>query len=315
MTDYFLSHMMIEFIYNENRKFGFYFNESVFHTEQMFEKYGVFSDCKNIAEEIISTNYNSQNILKIQISENSLTDSVILDFTVFDNIDAAYEPSVSVYNNVKKKFDEITIVISNKNSLNLPTIMHELQHAKEDLEFRKKGYDLSTIMNAYGYTKLDVNTTKYEHQREIQHILYYFNRLERNAFITSIKGELEECDKTTFRTIDEVSQYIKNTDFYKTYETVLTNCDYFLKIKNKNTKSIILSCVNEKSNHNFKTYHQFTNWLKGKMIQCKQKFNTIVPKISYSFFESKMSTLFSLPTKDIIKVQRIDEFIKTNETI
>lgn len=54
----------------------------------------------------------------------------------------------------KKIFDKIAILVSDKSKISLSTIMHEIQHAKEDLELRKKkGKHIEDILLYYGYNK------------------------------------------------------------------------------------------------------------------------------------------------------------------
>jgi hypothetical protein len=304
---------MIEFFYCDKQfeKFnGFYSDDNVFDRTRLFEKYGIFKDCEEISENILSCIKNAELKNKQDIACFPCTNSLVKKINIsIEDIDSAggYSYKKSIYNDIEKKFDEITIVLT-ENDIKKYVIMHELQHAKEDLELRKKGKTIEDVLTHYKYSANLYDKSKTNIEKEITNILYYLTSFERNAFINSIYAEMRD-NKKNFTNVQNAYDFIKNTEFYKSYENVLYNCNYFINLKDISLKKSVLENVNRKSNLNFKTYKDFRNWLKGKVTEYKNKFEKIIPKIAYSCFEQNMTKIISPPVNLSSHVKRIDEIL------
>lgn len=156
--DCFLSHLFIEFYYgDENRNF-LYIGESLALTTTLFEKYGIFDKCLEMSEEIIKkakgVELKNHSTITIGIPANNVAKRVVVEYDEDVFGVAAYAYNESVFNQNEGLFDEITIIISSKDKLKLSVIMHELQHAKEDCELRKKGSSTDKKLEKIGYKKL-----------------------------------------------------------------------------------------------------------------------------------------------------------------
>ena len=306
--------MMIEFFHRNERfeKFdGFYLDENLFDMSSVYEKYGVFDECVGISRNIldlIKGNQSGKNAT-YELKPNSLTKKVHVSFERVPDVIAGYRYKDSVYDENEKMFERITLVVSYPEKTELPSVMHEIQHAKEDLELRKKGKNIEDVLTYYGYGKNVTYRNDGELEKAISHILYYLTSFERNAFINSIYAEME-TNKKGFDTVANAVEFIRDTEFYKSYENVLYNCKYFIELEDDRKKTVVLDCVNSKSNLYFGNYRKFRNWLKSKITEYRKKFNTIIPKMAYACFENSMSKFASVPSGLEPKVKRIDEFLK-----
>lgn len=307
-------HMMIEF-FNHNGRFGkfdgFYLDENPFDMSSVYEKYGVFDECLEISRNIINLikgNQSEENAT-YELKPNSLTKKIYVSFEHIPDTIAGYRYKDSIYNKTEKMFERITLVVSYPEKTGLSSVMHEIQHAKEDLELRKKGKTIEDILTYYGYGKNVTYRNNGELEKAISHILYYLTSFERNAFINSIYAEMK-TNKSGFGTVADAVKFIKDTEFYKSYENVLYNCGYFINLNDEKKKTAVLNYVNSKSNLYFGSYHKFRNWLKSKITEYRKKFNTIIPKMAYTCFENSMAKFASVPCGLEPKVKRIDEFMK-----
>lgn len=287
-------HLFIEFYYHhaEGKLFLLEQGNANLDENVLLEQYGVFPGCKQLALrllEIAKENHDRQNA---NVKVNNLPwlkhIKLILNYPVGE---AAYAPSETVF--VSNKVRSINIYL-NKNIIGttdaLPLLMHELTHAYEDYQLRLKGTSLNDELLKKGYDKNQVgydadNSISEKKKRELKYnlswVLYHLNDFERSAYITQITSYLDNCGQH-FNTINDVYNYLKSTQIYQNYEAVFEWSEELISLGNDELKEFILQEVKNLSNYNFTNYGQFAKWLKNKLYNYKNKFNTILPKIAYS---------------------------------
>ena len=115
-----------------------------------------------------------------------------------------------------------------KTTLVKTALIHEITHAYQDYNLRKKGSSLSVNINKrVDYSKLSdeyINSGDY-HIRYMAKILYLLNGYEKGAFISELKMSLKGRH---FDTVDEVMDYLKGTDTYFQFEKVIDVCNNIL---------------------------------------------------------------------------------------
>ena len=116
--------------------------------------------------------------------------------------------------------------------------------------------------------------------RMLNELLYYFNYYEQNSYVAQMATELRTY-KREFKTINEILAFLRNTWVYKTYEKMFKIADDLTHDILESSKKILLHKINSMSKYNFKTYGEFTDFLKYRLKNIKRKFNNVIPKIAY----------------------------------
>lgn len=290
--DGFLPHFMIEMYYGDEDRNFYYTMEPVSHGGFLLEKYGVFDECYPLSyvvcDFIEKHEFKKGDIKTINVT-STLTKKIEL-YVMKSNADdlAEYKMGSSKYVKGNTCFDKISIGV-NEEWCKKPTmavIMHELQHAMEDLELRKKGSSLVDVAIKTGYDKVISKKNLNYDEDAVKNILYFFSSFERNAYIAQFRGELEDNKNLTFYEVKNVYDFVKNTDFYKIYEEIFSLCNFLINnIKNEKEKQHIIELFNRLSNNNFKTFEQLKKWLNTKCWKCKRKFDKVLPKMTYDFYK------------------------------
>lgn len=295
-VDGFLSHFMIEMYYGDEDRDFYYTMEPVMHGGVLLERYGVFGECYPLSYVILDfiekNEFKKYEVKTLNVT-STLTKKIELYVMKNNNCDdlAEYNMESSKYTNGCACFDKISIGLSEEicNKPTMSVIMHELQHAMEDLELRKKGSSLANVVRKTGYNKVVNNKNIDDFELILKNILYFFSSFERNAYIAQFRGELEDNKNLTFYEVKNVYDFVKNTDFYKIYEEVFSLCNFLLvNITSEKNKQHIVELSNKLSNNNFKTFEQLKKWLNKKCWKCKQKFDKILPKMAYDFYKDTL---------------------------
>lgn len=280
----FKRHLFIEFFYN---------NEKNFLVEQLSldninEQYGVPNECEKMTRVIISSLDKDKHINNIEI-KNSWVKNIKIIHNGNPNVIASYLPYDSlIYSSTNNDsttyfYNPLTITLNYTNSNNkeiFVALMHEITHAYEDYCRRIRNKE-TLISNGikYGYNKNRIQTDDVN-EYIISKILYYTYRVERNAFIASMVGELKHSNKH-FSSIGEVLDFIRNTNTYGNYMNVINWINDFIDITDKDIQNEALKYIQNLSNLKFKTYRQFEKYLIKKKYEIINKFNKIIPKIAY----------------------------------
>lgn len=287
----FLSHFMIEMYYGDEYRNFYYTMEPVMHGGVLLERYGVFDECyplSYVVYDFIKKHGLKKGETKTIKVTSTLTKKIEL-YVMENGIDLAeYKMKSSKYEKGNDCFDKISIGLSEEmcNKPTMSVIMHELQHAKEDLELRKKGSSLVDVFIKTGYDKVVNNKNIDDFELILKNILYFFSSFEKNAYVAQFRGELEDNKNLTFYEVKNVYDFIKNTNLYKIYEEVFSLCNFLLNnITSEKNKQHIVELTNKLSYNNFRTFEQLKKWLNEKCWKCKRKFDKILPKMAYDFYK------------------------------
>lgn len=294
------THLFIEYFSSKtmflNEEFGI-------TKKQLFEQYGVFDGCDDIARKIIKTleTYPDSNSVFVPIG-NSFIDSVYAERKDADGIKtAAYLPTISTFRkdeNNKERFSQVTIYIkknANKHEL-FGSIMHELTHAYQDICMKNNGLSMTDKLKDFGYHLNDINKHSDWRDTSVSHLLYFFNKFESGAYIAQIDGELKGSGKV-FDTVNDVMDFIRGTTVYRNYELMFSHVDYIRNVENTEDRKMILKYANERSNNSFKTFDDFIRWILVRCKDTKRKFKEALPKIAHK--NLKVFEIFS-PNPDVL---------------
>ena len=258
-----ITHIFIEAYFNHS---GLLTEEHLRTSEerkQLFESYGIFDDCKEAAEEIeIAVTYkNKNNSPVITVSPKSLTFvNKVIVYLISEKIGkGAYDESQTKVNK-DGTFDEIVIYLNNDTSSKemITTLMHELTHAYQDYNLRKKGKSLGGQGKKVGY---DI-TMDYVHgeknngtlAKNMATLFYLLNQFESSAYVTGLLNDVKDAlANNRFSNISQAVHYVKKHskafDYYNKVNR-LTNkyCDPNLPLE---TKQMIVKAAKMTSGYNY----------------------------------------------------------------
>jgi len=153
-----LPHLAIEFL-NGTYKQGVLLEDSMSRKRRtfVFESYGVFNGCEDIADELmehISKEHQDMTSEAFESNTSFFFDKICLMYSsAFGGM--RYMPGFSEMGN-NGKFQYIIIAIGLEDrEKSKPLLMHELQHAYEDWKLRTKGDSLASKMEDRGYFSND----------------------------------------------------------------------------------------------------------------------------------------------------------------
>lgn len=281
------THLFIEMVHGCH--FGGLIEEQMISREKfklLSESFGVFDGCEKLAEKVAT------NVLEMARDGSTITyfnlNSNFIDFVIIcldsDGSKCAYDTTSKL--NDKNKFDPLILRFGTdviKSHSLKADIMHELTHAYEDWARRSTGSEeLDDVAKKFGYGKtvkaiLQGNDTPGSLQYAMKFMFYYFSDFELNAHIASMLGEFDNCGER-FESVSEAINWIKKTNSYTNYLTLLDYIESFLNVTDRDRQEEILANSRIVSNRTFKTYDQFKKWLRKKERRIKNRLNTVIPK-------------------------------------
>lgn len=261
----------------------------------LFEEYGVFNGCEKIAREIMKIVKNAKQLsFTVKMKNCDFIETMEIHLT---NENGAGFNSLNSSINNNGKYDPLSLTIGMKVLDNdedaLPSIMHELLHAHQNYNLYLKNTSLYDEISKTGYFKNQANPPSM-----LREALYFLNKYEVGAYITSLVGDLKSTDKT-FNSIEEVYKFIRKTVDYRNYQKIFQYCEAFNSLDSTEQQDVILNYANKYSGKTFKTYNQFLKWLNDKVYKVKKKFETIVPKIAYEHLQ--MGGFLKQPKRETVK--------------
>lgn len=280
MEEFLRQHLFVEYYFNgglikEGRDF-------------LFEGFGIFKGCFELAKEIyskivgrdsddnilIKSNLNWLDYIVIEIDEKSDDFGYISNRTILNTNGSFYKIIISVPK------------VTNYNFMG--SIMHELLHAYQDYNLRKKNTSLlsknidSKYFDNYRLGSDENDKVSYI----ISKLLYYLNYYEKNAYIASLTGLLYGTDKE-FNTVNDVFNFVKSTNIYKNYQILnsfVEQIEWVRNSGNEDLKKKISQEVSKRSNLNFKNFGQLVSFFRNKINQITLKINKEIPKIIHKYF-------------------------------
>lgn len=277
-------HVFLEFFYRTDKRFLL----EHFSKTNLNEAYGVFDGCEELSDYIcdeLGKGYVT-NPMQINVNNEWVKD---IKISFFDNAtndyDASYAPVGSKITN--GQFEPLVLNVGfdslyNRNELKV-ALMHELTHAYEDYNRRENGKDsLVDVGEKFGYFKNISGSYKTKNEEYVSSLLYYITSFEKNAHIAQFVGELRN-NPNRFKSVEEVTNFLKQTEIYTTYEAVNSLIEELLDFTDKDFQNYIMKIFKKYSNYNFKNFNQLCKWLKKKQYEIQRKFNTLIPKITYDY--------------------------------
>lgn len=318
--DTFPAHFLIEMRHNRKGNGGFIFEQTVREEEKklLFEKFGIFDGCEELAiniEEICIRAYNDGAKSFIFKPRNKcIADNIIVEFV--PGFSCGFVPDSVITNG--ETYDKMHLKIATgtleKGRL-IPSIMHELIHAYENLmRIKHKAKSITQKSEEIGYQNSNVDAySAYDGlQKYIAQLLYYLTDFERNAYVSQIYGEASKCGKI-FDNAEDAMEWIRQTIPYRNYQTIFNVANGLCKISDDVSQKNIVSIANKLSKHNFKNYKNFIGWLEKKVNKYSKKFNEILPKIAAKelIITETLSPPIDYLIEDTLK-QTLDELINNN---
>lgn len=285
LEQYFKAHFLVEMLYGRKGLPILENVESVTAKHILFEQYGVFDGCEELAMQIEEVAKKAQNngldCTLFKLPENKLADKVLI--TLCDGNSCAFLSNSTMSDD--GKYDVLKLRLTRRSVRGerlLPSIMHELLHAYENLSRTNAGVEdmrKNALKTGYDKVTTDKIAKMGNEKKYVAYLLYYFSDFERNAYIAQLNGEAIACDKT-FHSAHDALKWLSKTVPYHNYMVMLDYADKLSRIKNKERREYVLKIANELSNHGFKTYGQFVKWLRIKTRKYSKKFQQTVPKIA-----------------------------------
>ena len=286
----FLAHLFIECYLNTDcGTINESYSELPAHV--LFEEYGVFKGCIELANKITSKILKIKGNSDISVELNNAwikRMNIVPYFDSESSLAGQYMPGNSKI--IKKNgaciFDPLTISVNTfyPHETVFICMSHELTHAYEDIKrFENESESLYDKANKLGYFKSGSKLSLVDKNEEaIKETLYYIASFEQNAFLATLASECEQVGET-FRKPSEAFAFIRETEIFKNFKTVINNLNYLSKNANIDDLSSFLVF----SNYKFKTVDGLKSFCRNKARKIEKKFNNMVPKIVYRYLMVK----------------------------
>lgn len=251
----------------------------------IFEKYGVFDGCEEIAYELedYAKEAYSRDMKSFAYtpSENCLANEIEAIFV--RGRSCTFKSNSIISSNGKYSILRLNIGLDSLLENNIfGSLMHELVHAYENarrIEGESEDLKQNALKTGYNNVTIEKINTYNGLKQHLARLLYHLTDFERNAYIAQIYGDIKSR-KEPFDSLDDALKWIYGTVPYHNYMVILDFAERLANINDEGKQAKILEMVNELSNHNFKNYNQFTRWLKNKVYKYNRKFQQILPKIA-----------------------------------
>lgn len=291
------THIFIEMFYGNNKRF-LCEHESNLSIQRLNESYGIFEGCEKLTKYI----FKKISGITLQNGETRCIKFYVNGFKWISNIQirlyrnnktntaasyAADSPILIVNGN--NRFAPLILSMNVANNNNdkdiIVGMMHELTHAYEDYNRRVKNKkSIRGRVSDIGYWK-NKPVGKYDNDKKfVSYILYYLTDFEVNAYLSELKGELKNCDRHFF-SIEEIIDFLKESNIYSNYMAIKDYIDYLKKIKSSTLQTEVLQWVDDLSTLKFKNYKNFINYIDKKYCKIERHMNRIIPKMACEYID------------------------------
>lgn len=285
-----ITHIFIETYFNHS---GLLTEEHLRTSEerkQLFESYGIFNGCEEAAQEIeMAVTNNNGNSTVVTVSPSSLTFvNKVTVYLIGEKVGKGAYDETQTKVNKDGIFDEIVIYLNNNTSSKemINTLMHELTHAYQDYNLRKRGKSLVNQGKKVGYD----TTMQYVHgeknngtlAKNMATLFYLLNEFESSAYLTGLLNDVKDAlANNKFDNISQAVHYItkhsKVFDYYNKVNRLTTKyCDPNLPL---DLKQLVVKAAKMTSGYNFQNFKQVSNWLKSRTYKLSDKIERTLPKI------------------------------------
>ena len=189
------------------------------------------------------------------------------------------------------KFDNATKKIKNANFIFVlrftkydsakrltPLFYHEFTHAYED--YRRM---LGTAKTLY---QQSTDTKYYLNQQNrvggilscCKKVIYFLNPSERHAFMSMIRGELEQINPNS---ASEAMEYLKNSRLWKMVEQVENNITEIMNVEDEGTQNAVVRYFQDNGYPSVKNFRQLKKSLERYWFNFKEKAGKVAGKQIY----------------------------------
>lgn len=268
----------------------------------IYEKYGLYDGCKELAEFILTKIKENSNKNKIIIKYKDISniENVIFDIltiNLFDSNEITAEYDLDKYPTIDentKRFDNCYLNIYGLNNRvgskwkQLKYILeHELTHIYNDYNLQIKSLksflDIFQNDEAYLKSKSYIFDNHKNLKQQIKKAIYLLNGYEKNAFIAQLVGQIDDIKKEYLKTHENVNgnlilKEIKHIDIYQGYEDI----QYLIELYDKH--KLFKRDIQNIEDQWFETTNQkldidkIFEIIKKKFIKVKNKIESYIPK-------------------------------------
>lgn len=177
--------------------------------------------------------------------------------------------------------------VADLNRTLLHSMGHELTHLYNMFQYLKKGYSLSDMTDYYKQNYSGVTDKMFfgdNYEQIIGRLFYYFNRMERNAYIAQLKQELTSIrDKM----VDAQSIYdaIRETESFKVYTYIENAIAEIVKVDDNEIGKRLVEITSELSGKKINTIGQMKKYFIGRWMKWKKKYMSVASKIAYDIYD------------------------------
>lgn len=171
-------------------------------------------------------------------------------------------------------------------------IGHELTHAYNAFKYAKT-YGLNAlrknITQGQGYAGIKEYSEGYYSQltQAAAAVLYFLNRMERNAYIAQLKQELAG-EHEWIKDSKSAMEAIKATKSYEKFLYLERNVEAILNMKDEGSKETLLFATNKIIRNNgqkpFNNFEQLKKYYANVWYKWKQKYLIVASKIAYDIY-------------------------------
>ena len=170
-------------------------------------------------------------------------------------------------------------------------LAHELTHCYNLLQYaiqNNKQFEDEIFQNIENQRYFDINKGKNStenNEKALSYVLYYLNRMERNAYLAQLRQELlSEKDKM----VDDKSIFtlIRNSESYSKLKEIERNINAVNSINDEETKKQLIVYLNTIMNRKFTTYNQVKKYLNSRWSKWKKNYLIKATKIAYDVYST-----------------------------
>lgn len=280
ITDSLLSHLAIDYK----------LNDIALGKRIINEKYGIYDGCEELADYIINTVFNNDNLDnefifhkdELKDIENIFFNELILDIDTSEDYGGECDDNIVINKDLLVDEVRINIYLVNPTKSEVKSIlMHELTHVYNNYVMQLKGNKnfLNTAQSTM-YRNI-VTPDDDETIGDIKRVLYFLIGYERNAFIAQLKAELSKHDNKIKTPLDAL-KVLKQCPIYNVYINVKDIIDDLIERQRDTEEAEFIADIYKEitgtENSNESTL-KILKRLKAQSTKAIKKLDSIIPKL------------------------------------
>ena len=171
------------------------------------------------------------------------------------------------------------------------TLGHEFTHAYNDYEMfiNSKGKKRLGTSFLKGYSDMASNSPN-PIENNIDKIIYFTDRSERNAHVAQLNQELERHKEPMFTELT-FTDAIRSTETYKKLLDVIDALNILQNLASSDTsgknRNDIIKVVNSLTGRKFRRFRSAFDFLRDRVVRSKMKIEEQAPKIAYDIYRKR----------------------------